>query len=171
MAVNIVRFGDNTIMDISDSTVTADILPRSVVAYNAAGERIVGVADYVAQSDFDELKRTVDGLGTPIRLYDFNQSLSPVVTLRPLTDATAPGDNNSRVDISLPASLENDWKISSLVKFECYNGSTRIDAAIIYQFSMYEQKTLRIGLKTSGSANKSMSRIQGALLLTSRAIS
>ncbi|MBQ6734851.1 MAG: hypothetical protein IJR00_08085 [Lachnospiraceae bacterium] len=42
MAVNIVRFGNNTIMDISDSTVTPKTLASGVVAYNAAGERIVG---------------------------------------------------------------------------------------------------------------------------------
>lgn len=42
MAVNIVRYGNNTIMDISDSTVTPETLLNGVVAYNAAGERIVG---------------------------------------------------------------------------------------------------------------------------------
>lgn len=171
MGVNIVRFGNDTIMDISDSTVTAEILPRGVVAYNASGERIVGMADYVSQSDFNDLKRIVDGLGTPIRLYDFTKTLSPSVTLRPVSDDTVPGDGNSRVDIVLPTDMGADWKIASVAKLECYNGSTRIDAAVIYQFSMNLQKTMRVGLKTTGAVNKTINKVSGALLLTSRAIS
>lgn len=44
MAVNKVIYGNNTIIDITDSTVTPDTLMSGVVAYNASGERIVGTA-------------------------------------------------------------------------------------------------------------------------------
>lgn len=42
MGVNKVVFGEVSIMDISDSTVTPETLAEGVVAYNAAGERVVG---------------------------------------------------------------------------------------------------------------------------------
>ena len=42
MAVNKVIYGGQTLIDITDSTVTAENLPEGVVAYSASGERIVG---------------------------------------------------------------------------------------------------------------------------------
>ncbi len=42
MGVNQVIYGGETVMDISDSTVTEDTLLQGAAAYNAAGERIVG---------------------------------------------------------------------------------------------------------------------------------
>jgi hypothetical protein len=42
MGVNIFVFGGEVKFDISDSTITADMLPPGVVAYNALGERMVG---------------------------------------------------------------------------------------------------------------------------------
>ena len=42
MAVNKVIFGGEVLIDISDSTVTADTLAEGVVAYDAKGNRIVG---------------------------------------------------------------------------------------------------------------------------------
>ena len=42
MANNKVVFGDNTIMDISDSTVTPENLDEGVVAYDKSGQRITG---------------------------------------------------------------------------------------------------------------------------------
>lgn len=42
MAVNKVIYGTTVLIDISDSTVTAETLAEGVVAYNAKGERIVG---------------------------------------------------------------------------------------------------------------------------------
>lgn len=44
MAINKVVFGSDTLMDITDSTVTEDTLLDGVVAYGADGERIVGRA-------------------------------------------------------------------------------------------------------------------------------
>ena len=42
MANNKVVFGNETIMDITDSTVTPETLKQGEVAYNSAGQRIVG---------------------------------------------------------------------------------------------------------------------------------
>ena len=64
MAVNIVRFGNNTIMDISDSTVTPETLASGVVAYNAAGERIVGAMSFPEVQTQDEWKYKIYDDGT-----------------------------------------------------------------------------------------------------------
>lgn len=48
MAVNKVIFGNQTVMDITDSTVTENTLTAGAVAYNAAGVRIVGRNDVEA---------------------------------------------------------------------------------------------------------------------------
>ena len=42
MAVNKVQFGNRVLMDISDSTLTAEDLLEGLVAYNRSGERIIG---------------------------------------------------------------------------------------------------------------------------------
>lgn len=55
MGVNKVMFGDELVMDISDSTVTEQTLAKGASAYNASGEKITGVMPtesvlYVQQS-------------------------------------------------------------------------------------------------------------------------
>lgn len=47
MAVNKVVYGNRTLIDISDSTVTANDLRKGVVAYTKSGDRIVGILDDV----------------------------------------------------------------------------------------------------------------------------
>lgn len=42
MAVNKVIFGDEVLIDISDSTVTPENLMENVIAYDAKGEKIIG---------------------------------------------------------------------------------------------------------------------------------
>lgn len=42
MAINVVKYGDEVLIDISDSTVTEDNLQNGAVAYKADGTRIVG---------------------------------------------------------------------------------------------------------------------------------
>lgn len=46
MAVNKVVYGTTVLIDISDSTVTPETLAEGVIAYNAAGEMIVGTAKF-----------------------------------------------------------------------------------------------------------------------------
>lgn len=62
MAKNKVIFGNTVIMDITDSTVTPATLAAGVVAYNAAGERIVGT-----MIPFEEIQ--TDG-NWKYRIYD-----------------------------------------------------------------------------------------------------
>ena len=45
MGVNKVQYGSQVLLDISDATVTPAQLLKGAVAYNAAGERIVGTLD------------------------------------------------------------------------------------------------------------------------------
>ena len=46
MAVNKVIYEGQTLIDITDSTVTAGDLRTGVTAYNRAGEKIIGNADW-----------------------------------------------------------------------------------------------------------------------------
>lgn len=45
MGVNKVQYGSQVLLDISDATVTPAQLVKGAIAYNAAGERIVGTLD------------------------------------------------------------------------------------------------------------------------------
>lgn len=56
MAVNKVIFNKETIIDISDSTVTADKLAKDIVAYDKAGEKIVGTHE---DDEIDLQEKTV----------------------------------------------------------------------------------------------------------------
>lgn len=42
MAINKVEYGSNTLIDLTNDTVTADTMLEGATAHNAAGERIVG---------------------------------------------------------------------------------------------------------------------------------
>lgn len=48
MAVNKVIYGDKVIIDISDSTVTAENLAAGAVAYSAKGEKITGTKSMIS---------------------------------------------------------------------------------------------------------------------------
>lgn len=42
MAINKVEYGNNTLIDLTNDTVTADTMLEGTTAHNAAGERIIG---------------------------------------------------------------------------------------------------------------------------------
>ena len=67
MPVSKVVYGENTVMDITDSTVTPEGLVKGVIAYDAAGKRIVGVGEYVPTD------RTINGqaLSRNITLFTY----------------------------------------------------------------------------------------------------
>ena len=48
MNANKVIYAGRVLIDLTDSTVTADTLAEGVVAYNAAGQRIVGTAKFAS---------------------------------------------------------------------------------------------------------------------------
>lgn len=54
MGVNQVIYDGETIVDLTDSTVTEQNMVRGTVAYNAAGERIVGTGDFVTPEEQTE---------------------------------------------------------------------------------------------------------------------
>ena len=75
MAVNKVVYDGQTIIDISDSTVTPETLESGAVAYNAKGERIVGVGNAVSSG----LSATAAALLIEIlrnALYESDQALN-----------------------------------------------------------------------------------------------
>lgn len=189
MAKNKVIYGNETIIDLTDSTVTPETMLQGAVAYNRSGERIVGVVppmmvddqmsdtsqnaveNRVIKSYVDAADRAlqfqIDGLGEPYRLYDFNQTVSG--TLFPVTSNTGiTGTETGRIDIDIGESMAADWAIASMCKWEIFNGSTRVDAFPMYEFSMQQQRILRVGFRTSGTENKTFTKIQGALLLKHR---
>lgn len=121
---------------------------------------------YVDTGD-ESLQSQIDALDESFRLYDFQQSVSG--TLLPVTSDTAiSGTSTGRIDLDIGAEMAEKWAIASLCKWEIFNGSTRIDAIPMYQFSMETQRKLRVGFRTSGSSSKSFTRLQGALLLKRR---
>ena len=65
--VNKVQKSDGTVLiDISDSTVTADNLPAGLIAYDATGARIVGTNGALYSSSGDLLYSNTDQLLSPI---------------------------------------------------------------------------------------------------------
>ena len=53
MGVNKVEYFGETLIDITDSTVTPESMASGTIAYNAAGERIVGTGDFVTKTEFN----------------------------------------------------------------------------------------------------------------------
>lgn len=124
------------------------------------------IKEYVDARD-SGLQQQIDALGEPFRLYDFSQNISG--TMYPMSSDTAiSGNSSGRVDIDIGATMAENWAITSLAKYEVFNGSTRIDATPMYSFSMSGQRILRVGFRTSGTTNKQFTKVQGALLLKHR---
>ena len=84
MGVSKVEYGDQVVMDITDSTVTPEGLVEGVVAYNAAGERIVGTGDYVPST------RTVNGKALSA---DITLGAADVLGYTPTNSTVIPNDN------------------------------------------------------------------------------
>ena len=114
------------------------------------------------------IESTIASMSNPYELYDFTQSGSG--TILPMSSSTAiSGITTGRIDITLPAAKQADWKIASMAKYELVDSSnTRIDAVQVFSFSMSSQTVLRVGFRTSGSTNKSFATLKGALLLSAR---
>lgn len=61
MGVNRVVYGNKTLIDLSDSTVTPETLLEGVIAYNSKGERIIGIMKKIAFTDDGKGNVTVSG--------------------------------------------------------------------------------------------------------------
>lgn len=95
-------------------------------------------------------------------LLDFDQNVNVNVP------AIASGSNPVNIDVNVPESYQANWKISSLPKFECKNGTTRVDVVFGSAFSMNGQKTLRLRTFACGTETKQITSIAGAMLLMKR---
>ena len=121
----------------------------------------------------NELKTTVDGLGEPFRLQDFNQQINveiPSIT----TDVANTSIPNVDIDLNVidpSGALNESFAIAGLVKYEVYDatsGGNRLNVTPICSFSMNSQRVLRARMMCAGSASKTARRIQGAILLKHR---
>lgn len=116
---------------------------------------------------WQKIKAYIDGRD-PFMLLDFNQSVTGGVLL-PVTSTTAiSGVTTGRVDITVPEQYQADWALASIAKWEVKNGTARVDAFPMYQFSMNGQKTMRVGYRTSGTDSKAFTSVSGAMLLKHR---
>ncbi len=91
-------------------------------------------------------------------------SISKNVTLTPLLDDTVP----EYLDFKLTDTQGEAWRIVGLGKFELFNGQTRVHGVVTQQFSMDQQKTLRVYFKASGSLNREITRASITLLCAPR---
>lgn len=100
------------------------------------------------------------------KFLNINTTLSNLsISVPPVTSDNAAG----RFDYTLPDDLINRWKIISLGKIECTDtNNNRIDSVIVYQFTMSNQSVLRVGLKTTGTASKTVATISFNVLCERR---
>lgn len=102
MAKNKVVFGNTTIIDLTDSTVTPDTLALGVVAYDRSGERIVGTMAGMPDTEQDGYWK--------YRIYDDGTFEAWYLRTGMTFDIKYASGNFYRSDpvtINLPAALEN----------------------------------------------------------------
>lgn len=71
MAVNKVIYGNTTVLDITDSTVTPETLAKGEVGYSKAGERIVGTMEAGGGASVDTCTVVVNMTGFRLDMYKF----------------------------------------------------------------------------------------------------
>lgn len=121
-----------------------------------------------AQGAEQALGLRVDGLEAEehFYLYDFNIEYESKNVL-PITDPT-PITGTNRFSVVIPNDLQAGWKVASLLKYELFNDSTRVDGILCYQTTMGRQTELAAAFKTSGNANATVTKFSGELLLLKR---
>lgn len=121
-----------------------------------ADQQISNVNDLIAELEAEE----------HFYLYDFAEEYE-AKTVLPISDST-PVTGSNRFSITIPENLQADWKVASLLKWELFNGNTRVDGILVYQTTMGGQTQLAAAFKTSGDASASVTRFSGEILLLKR---
>lgn len=93
MAVNKVIYGDNTLIDLSGSTVTPETLAEGETAYNAAGELITGTGS-LGTVRYDTTQELTDEQKAQARTNIGAEASGTVVSLMNRTTAVNVADTN-----------------------------------------------------------------------------
>lgn len=150
--------------EVIDSCNSTEHAIDSVVASVEAIEKSIGdgfsqehtIAQAIAELESEE----------HFFLYDFNEEYE-AKTILPISDST-PITGSNRFNVTIPENLQADWKVASLLKWELYNDTTRVDGMLCYQTTMVGQTQLAAAFKTSGNASASITRFSGEILLLKR---
>jgi len=134
------------------------VLNRLTVLENRINNNIV--------FDDTEIKNRLTALEDKrlMNLYDFTQSGNWVL---PAMTSQA---SVVKIDVTLPDDVAADWKVAALAKYQLLDSNNkRIEAPLLYAFSMDGQKALRVAFRAAGVDDVTATVIKGALLLTHRA--
>lgn len=191
MAVNKVVFGEDTLIDISDSTVTTDGLLEGLSAYNAAGEKITGVLpkmvvdiqmsdtsenvvqnktikEYVDTADAN-LQSQIDALGEPFRLKNWASNALNVEI--PCCTEDLSNVSIAKMIFSIDAEEGADFQIAGMIAYEVFDsesGGNRINCWPVCQFTGNGQKELSVRWMCGGTSRKTAKRINAWVLLKHR---
>ena len=96
MAVNKVVFGDTTVMDLTEDTVTSDTMLEGVTAHDKSGEQIVGSAVIPTVNNG---KLTIQKNGTTVATFTANQSAAATANITvPVKVSELTNDSNFVAD-------------------------------------------------------------------------
>lgn len=158
-------------MDLANNTiVTGEKLAyydRELKRYSATN--FTTKADHQATQDkLDALQFTVNGLGEPYRLKDFQQVFGTPITIPSVTKDIS-NTSIPNVDIAITGTEAEEFAIAGLLKYEVKDASNnRLNAFPICTFSMDGQKVLRVRMMVGGPDDKAAKSINGAILLKHR---
>lgn len=196
MATNKVVYGDRTIIDLTDSSLSSsDELVSGVTAYDRSGTKLTGTANYMnlvsnptandilvtdengqaidSGTDLNTLLNDVEAGKEAFLLKDFNQQINITIPscLNDIANTSIPNVDIDLNEIDPTGELNSKYAIASLMKYEVHDatiGGNRLNAFQVCSFSMNSQRTLRLRMMVAGPNGKTARRISGALLLKHR---
>ena len=117
-------------------------------------------------TDLSQLLFDVDAGKNAFMLYDYSRD-GMSITLPSVTSDVA-NTSIPNVDIDIGETMAETWAVAGMVKYEVFNGSTRLNAMPICAFSMDQQRVLRLRMMVAGPSSKTMTKLSGAVLLKHR---